>query len=1129
MSDIKWSTDQKNAIGARGAKVLVSAAAGSGKTAVLTKRITDMLLSEEPVKADRLLVVTFTKAAAKEMRERIEKGLSQELQKAKEDGNIKLEKLIKKQIRLLQRAQISTIDAFCQKTVSEYFHIIGISPVFSVLSKSEEDLLMKDIWSDMSERLYKEQDSDFIFLSETMTQNGKEDKIFEYVYKIYRFVQNFAYPERFLEKSKSDYLLKDGLYNSVWGEKIKEKAINGILAILPLYNDIPDSVEKAELTNILSLPVTEMREAVSDFKGTKKPIDISDSIKEIFSLFPKDIDVAQRIVRDVIGKEAIALLSLAERFLEIMNNKKNALSMYSFADIERFTYQLLDNSESARKEMQNRFDEILIDEYQDTNALQDGIFEMLTNGKNMFMVGDMKQSIYRFRGSEPLVFRNKQDTYKTDADYKERKIYLKENFRSRTEVLDAVNDFFERCMSLFVGEVTYDSSQKLNLGNTGYGAKNDDYKAEFKILSLRDTEDATNRARAEAKYVADRINKMKKSGFLVSDSQNGERRRIKNSDILILMSSHKKDGDIFKSVLESEGISAHVEREGFFSKAEIKLVMSVLKIIDNPKRDIPLVSVLRSPVGGFTDDEIARIRIYERSGNFYDALKSIYSKYLLIKDNGEADVGVRLFGEKIGNFLGKLHSLRDRARYLTSSKFTDIMLEETGIKAFAKTLYGREAEANLMLFSDRAKEYDGLGYRGVFSLLKHMEELEGQSDDLSGASLAADDDAVRIMTIHKSKGLEEAVVFLCGMNKQFYMKDTSDFLMLHNNLGICINYRNYLDNTEIVSPIRSVFSKTVKDELLSEEIRKLYVALTRAKEKIIAVGSVREGTKEKSLMEKWEKATEGEISAYAPFAKSFADWLGPVSKKSDFWSYEYIEAEGTEANTSKSVIPKLFDEPTLPEAEYAKELLSWQYPYKSERIKSKAAVSDFKGIHMTNMPEKPKFMDQKGFTGADFGDAVHKIMEMVDLKKGENIDYLETLISALSESGAVKKEALKKVTPEKIQKFFASDIGKRVALSKEVYRESEFEIALPAKRLYPEIEDEGEMILLQGIIDCWFIEDGEIVLLDYKTDKVNDLSEIHEKYDIQLALYAEALEKITKKRVKEKVIYLFSEDIVVEC
>ncbi len=1149
MSDIKWSADQLKAIEARDQKVLVSAAAGSGKTAVLTKRITDMLLSEERrVSADRLLVVTFTKAAAKQMRERIENSLKDELRIANETDDFLRQKLIKKQIKLLDKAKISTIDSYCQQTVKEYFHLVGISPSFGILSKSEEDLIMKEVYKDLSEKLYEEKDASFLYLAENLTRVAKEDSIFDYVSKIYRFIQNFQYPEEYLRACKNEYKLENGFFDSIWGDRISEKIKEAIDTLLTAYDvifEVADEKkkekiqkEKEVLKNLLDTPLQKMQEAIESINAKDFEIDVEDTFFEMQSLFPEDVNKCENIMKNILSPQITALLELTEKFFFLMEEKKKSISLHSFSDIERFTYQLLDKNELARKEMVSRFDEILIDEYQDTNALQDGIFEMLTNGKNMFMVGDMKQSIYRFRGSEPLVFRNKQDAYKTRKNNINRKIYLKENYRSRREVLNAVNDLFERCMTKAVGEINYDSSQMLNLGNKSYGRKNSDYIAEFKLIGLPDGDNAPDRAHAEAEYVADRINKMKKDGFLIHDTEdvieNGVTvkkdilRPVKNSDILILMSSHKKDGDVFKTVLEKAGIGAHVEVEGFFQKAEIKLMMSVLKAIDNPKRDISFVSVLRSPVGGFTDDEIALIRAYERHGCIYDALLNVYSKYLLLKEKGEDIGGAKIFGDKIGDFLVKLNSWRDRSRYLTSSKFVDMLLNETGIKSFANALYGDEAEANLRLFFDRSKEYDSLGYRGVFSLLKHLEELEDASEDLTGAVGKATDDSVRIMTIHKSKGLEEAVVFLCGMNKRFNLKDANDTLLLHNKLGVTMDFTSYLGNVSVMSPLRQVFSKTIKDELLSEEMRKLYVALTRAKEKVIAVGSVKKGRSEDSLTKKWQDTLDSGITPYVPFATSFADWLGPISKVSDLWKFEYIEAEPL-VNHSLATDRITEDLGYLPKKETLKEILFWEYPYQSSKIKSKAAVSDFKGIHMSNMPQKPKFLTEDKFSGTDIGDAVHKIMEIVDIKNGTNEEYLKRLFDALSESGAVKKEALSVINKEKIIKFFKSDLGKRMAEAKEVMRESEFEISIPAKRLYPDIEDESESVLLQGIIDCWFIENGEIVLVDYKTDRVEDISQIHEKYDIQLSLYAEALEKIAKKRVKEKVIYLFSKDCVVKC
>lgn len=1080
MSDVKWTPSQQAAIEARDAKVLVNAAAGSGKTAVLTERIIKRLVpdnGEVPARADRLLVVTFTRAAAAEMRDRIERGLKEELAKAAASGDMKRRRFVSGQIKQLAAAKISTIDSFCQTLVKEYFHILDIDPAFSIVQGTEEDVIKSEVFAALQDRLYEEKDKAFMLLARDFCRNGAENDIYKLVDKIYKFTSNMPYPEQFIRAGAAEYLLKNGIRDSVW------------------YRNVPLEEEEAEQT-------------------------------EIF-------------VRKVLSPYASALAEITLKFSDELAAAKKKRSVMSFADIEQLAYRLLAENEDIRLEQQNRYDEILIDEYQDTNAMQDGIFEMLTNGTNLFMVGDMKQSIYRFRGSEPLVFRSKADTYLADSKAAERKISLTENFRSRAQVLSSVNDVFERCMSREVGELEYDSDQQLNAGNEGYQKTGCDYQSEYVLIERNASEDAPDRAELEAEYIARRIADMKRNGFMVRDKIKEEKdgkvqladgvRKVRNSDFAVLMSSHKAESKTFREVFARYGIDCCCETDGYFVRPEIKLMMSLLRVIENPQRDIPFVAVMRSGVGGFTDDEIAKIRIHENKKSFCDALFSVYSKYLTLKDEGRLTPASEMFGAKVAAFAEKLISWRDKARYMSAEGMVHMLCEQAGLYAFFGAADGEEAQANLQLFFDRAKQYESSGFRGLFGFLRHMEKLEAGSEDLPGAEFSDGGDFVRIMTIHKSKGLEIPVVFLAGCGKSFNTEDIKGALLLHKELGFSINYNSYDENISIVSPVHEVFKKAIREELLSEEMRKLYVALTRAKEKLIATACIKNDKTLAGKLEMWSTLKGTELREKAAEAKSFNDWLAPVAMQSDNWKYEYVSDCEFEEQVTFSEEFSL-EEYKLPDIERAKQILSYEYPYAAQRLKSKAAVSDFKGIAHDVLPAKPDFMTENsaGF-GAEFGTAVHLIMETLPREHGRNREYVERHINALAESGQIRAEILTAVNADKILNLYNSELGGRMIAAKEVHSESEFEIGVSASRLYDDDSLEGEQVLLQGVIDCWFEEDDGIVLVDYKTDSVREIEEIHQKYDIQVALYAEALEKITKKRVKDKFIYLFSRDSVIQC
>ncbi len=1063
MSEMKWTKEQLCAIKVRDRKVLVNAAAGSGKTAVLTTRIIKRLVpdnNEEPVRADRLLVVTFTKAAAFEMRERIERGLKDLQKTAAEAGDNKKRRAASDQIRKLASAKICTIDSFCQGLVKEYFHILGIDPVFRIVQKSEEAQLRDEVFDALLQRLYSEKDENFMLLCQKCTKSAREDMLKNMVEKIYDFTSNIAYNTDFMANMAEEYLLENGISNSVW------------------YENITD-----------------------DFK--------------------EELKNGEEFIKDTLYPEIKALSELAIKFSDELWNMKIKRSIMSFSDIERLAYRLLFENEAIRLEQTKRYDEILIDEYQDTNELQDGIFEMLTNGRNLFMVGDMKQSIYRFRGSEPLVFRKKSDTYSKDANAIMHKITLNKNYRSRAEVLSSVNDLFKSSMTRQVGELDYDEDQQLNLGNEGYTDTGFSYKSEFALLEVTSDEDSLKSAESEAEYIAQKISDMKKSGFLVRDKDIV--RPIKNSDIIILMSSHKSDGETYVEALSKYGIDCVCDSEGFFDESEISLIISMLEIVDNPKRDIPMTAVMRSFIGGFSDDEIARVRINGKNTSLYTSLCDIKVKYDILKSKNKLSPSGEIFGDKVSLFLARLESLRDRARYMTAGKLVSIIFEELGFYAYFSS---DEQTANMKLFFDRAIQLERSGYKGVFSFLGYIKRLVKSSDDMETRSVEADGDYVRIKTIHKSKGLEYPVVFLAGAGKKFNKKDAEGSMLLHHRLGISLDYTDYNGGIMVLSPVKCIFADRIKNELLSEEMRKLYVALTRAKEKLIITASVKKTSKLQDRLSEWKEMDGETIRGEAKNAKNFADWIAPVAMNSPNWEYSFVSkvSQGDGAEKERAV-----SDVTIPDKEELLEILAYEYPYTAKNMKSKASVSDFKGTEHTDMSERPKFLRKEKVSGAEFGTAVHKIMETLPNDMGEDEEYVTKHIKKLCEKGDIAENISKTISADKITKFFKSNLGKRYQNALKVHKESEFEISVSANELLEDFDQDGEKMLLQGVIDCWFEEPDGIVLVDYKTDRVENLEEIHQKYDVQLSLYAKALEKIAKKTVKERFIYLFSKDCVIQC
>lgn len=1114
MSNVKWTKDQTEAIFARGANILVNAAAGSGKTAVLTNRIVNRLIpknDETPIDADRLLVVTFTRAAASEMRERIESGLADALENAEKEKDKNAIRKIKSQIKKMRLAQISTIDAFCQTLVKANFNVLGIDPAFEIMSNSESKAMRYAVFSQLCDELYSENNTEFLDFCKDYCNVGNENALYEIVDEIYTKLSSMSNPNDRMIRFSREYAMD--FSDSVWykdAEKqydnMADEAIELYLEALTFPNKTPvaDKIIATEYEfakSLKNIPMNRAKETIAGFNfeklmgaepESKKLRDSGkDKIKEILAYIP-DSDICL----DAEGKVISTLADIIIRFSDMLFAEKVRLGKFDFSDIEQLAYKLLTENEDIRTVQQNRFDEILIDEYQDVNELQDELFYLLSKNNNLFMVGDIKQSIYRFRNTDPTIFRDKVESYALDSNAKNRKIILSENFRSRQNVIDAVNDLFSEIMTYSCGDVDYNGEHRLNFGLGKSEKEGKEYIAECVQIDDYD-ENLYTRDAAEANYIASRIHQMLKDGFLVNDKKpDGAEliptRRVRPSDFVILSSAVKNLGRVYTEALGRYGINLVCENVGFFNKNEIKIMMSLLSAIENPQNNVPLLAVMRSVVGGFDDEEISQIRICDRYISFAD---------LLAKVAGEDSK----IGKKSRRMLDLLATWRDISRRISAEKMIRMLYEETGIYAFFGAGEDEEAQENLRLFADYAKAREAMGKYDVFDFLHYMQDLEEHGEDLPCSSNLGKNDSVRLMTIHKSKGLEMPVVFLTACGKAFNNDYDKKKAVLHKDLGIAVK-KKVKDDVEEKSVVAKMITARVKADSNSEEMRKLYVALTRAKDKLIMVSASK-----------------------IKYESSFRGYAKEVAESSPNWMYQNATIQNVDDAEIDSVVSERIA--SVPDIDVA-EILNFKYNHDAPNLKSKSAVSDFKGVgHKTQIAaQKPKFLqqfEQDKISGAEYGTAIHKIMETLPEKFGTDEAKIKEHIDALVAGGEVKTGIQKLIKPEKIAKFYNSEIGRRICKASEINRETEFEISLKASELYDTNEEEDT--LLQGVIDCWFVEDGEIVLLDYKTDRVNDIEEIHQKYDIQLELYKKALEKITKKRVKDKFIYLFSEDIVIQC
>ena len=1224
-----WTKAQEKAIyePSGNGGILVSAAAGSGKTAVLVERIADALLREEnPVSIENLLVVTFTDAAADEMKERIANRLNGAYTEAAKNGETEKMRRLKEQTHLIAAADIDTIDAFCLGVVKNNFHILGVDPNFGIMDKQEYSLLMDDVLTELFAELYASEDEktreDFEYLARIYSSNRDDDGLKIIISRIYTFIQKFAEPKEWLYEKADMY--SENMAESKWvkgvflsecrediikkHEPFWTKLLHDMLDMALEGKDInPDSYksyadikEATAYWGKLWVNVCRCHEAITALKRSTGLEDIftfyntyiksKSALGNAINAMPPKIKALpedwQRYydpynyMRDVLRKDCEALPLTGGRefneyvhapeikrmvdllvwltclFDERFEEKKAKRNIKYFSDIEHLAYRLFKDNENIRDEYREKYTEILIDEYQDTNGLQDSIFRLISRGgTNIFMVGDLKQSIYRFRGGDPTIFKEKNALF---ADGGGSRIMLSQNFRSRGEVLRSVNDVFEKMMSDGVGDVRYGSEESLRRDEEReyYPApEGGAYRSEFHNISIfRDeaAKDADMTVReAEAECIAERVRGLIADKFQVFDGKDGTR-DISYRDIVILMRSVKNCGAIASS-LEKRGIPVFVQKEEYFERREIKLMLSLLTLINNHRQDIPLAAVMRSPIGGFSDNDLAVIKLGGGKGTLYNAVKYFVPR--------EGDSAQEKLLRRCRAFIASLDRWRGYVKMKSIASLIWTLYEETGIYDFMGALEGgEEAQANLKLMYERAKKYEASGFKGIFNFIRYIERMESRSEDISGARLINEShNVVRIMTIHKSKGLEFPVVFLAGTSKKLPgLSAGGGGVVLHAKYGIGVDYYNYED----MYCKKLMFTQYINEQSIrenrSEEMRIMYVAMTRAREKLIVTSADRymnEGKYEEKMEALRYKCTEATGMRQLSYeAKSMADWILPSAMMSPA-SWDVIDRRVTEFEFETEEAVR--DEVTVENPEELKtevdKILSYTYRYPASGvIPAKTSVTAIKEMadelhpreeNPVYMSSAPAFMRSEAM-GARIGTAHHQVMAYIDLDRirtAAKDSYAQVVLSEterIANEGQIEAEIISDTEiKEKICKnvcgFFRSDMGKRVLCAKRVYREKPFEIAISAREYDMSLDEsyESERVV-QGIIDLYFEEeDGDIILVDYKTDRCHteeEQREVARKYKKQLDLYSRAMEKILKRNVKEKYLYLFSVDNVVK-
>lgn len=1138
-----WTEEQIRAI-ETDTNLIVSAAAGSGKTAVLVERIKRKLLPDSEgnyMPVDRLLVVTFARDAAQEMQTRLGKVLN-EAYAVEKDKVVR--KILKEQLKKLVFADICTIDSFCIHFVKQNFHLLGIDPKFRIFDESESSIYKTECLDEYFDLLYEKKDEDFFLLTDIYSKGYDDREVGELITSVYDFTRSLPDPDLWLEIHAEDYsTFSDGYFCATVEKNFNDGAKYALISIkkmmesykLKVGTDDENALSSYGFTDlwtvfksdieILDKPVFEwddiykISQSFSQVKksSSKKPeavvqkefIDLRREILapifEAFSIVKMPVEQADKLYSEKLYPHAKAISKLTKGFADYIYSKKTKDGKYDFNDLEHMTLNLLRENDDIRNTLSEKYLEILMDEYQDTNALQEEIFTLVSNGKNRFMVGDMKQSIYRFRSSDPFIFRNKNELYSNNPEAGNR-VVLSKNFRSRNGVLQSINCVFENIMSYNVGEIDYNDEQALHYGNHDFDTvyPENDYTSEFHLIegeARSDDEELMSDRELEAEFVAEKIKKMIDGGWQVFD--HGKFRNAEAGDFAILMNSVKSDSTLFIEALRKRGLNGYSEDKEFLEKTEIKLILSFVSVVNNPYNDISLVSVMRSPVYRFTDEELALIRLC----SFGEFWKSVCEKS---KEDSP-------LGAKCKAFIDDINKWRELSRFMSAERLVWRIMTESSLYDMCGILYGGDvALANLRLFTERTRALSENRIATLNDLEVYMTNLL-KTDGLGSAT--AGFNGVPVMTIHKSKGLEFPVVFVCGVGKRIISDGNSGIVNLHKDRGFGINNINSKEFYSLPTVNRSVIANIKNKEGISEQLRKLYVGLTRAKEKLIVtavVGAKKDGsTFDFTDTPVCEKNIEK--------ASSFAKIMAPAIKQygGKLWRYNEYQS-GTISFETAEISEEIAEtvDNTVAKEQVSSAFEKFIRITEPASVSTKVSVSEMKNSDgfSSKLQKYPAFMNKGG--GAAFGTDIHNVMENIKL------------ISDMSEEH-IKNEVLRilgtdsSIAEEKIYGFFESTLGRRMLASKKIVREAEFETTIPA------FADNGseiknETMLLQGVVDLYFEESDGFVLVDYKTDKCTQIYELVEKYGVQLKWYKYAMDKLLHKKVKNVYIYSFHKNTFIE-
>ena len=1269
---VTFTPEQQEVINLRDCSILVSAAAGSGKTAVLVERIVKMVCDgEKPVDIDRLLVVTFTNAAASEMRERVASGIAARLAEHPDSEHIQ------RQAALLHNAQITTIDSFCLFLLRNHFNEIGLDPAFRIADEGEIRLMEQDVMRELMEDSFASEDEAFRYCVEYFCTGGRESVLEQHILNLSRYASGFPWPEEWLEARREDYgdMGVDALCESAcgrylaghlalmvqgWIQKLKRvqklclepdgpymygELVEGELeqleqlgkcAGLAEYAARLPAVQFGRLSSKKDDSVNgEKRQLAADIRAEVKK-SVQDAAERFFTT-PLELTVEQALS---CREPVCTLIDLTLDFRRRMAEKKQEKKVVDFTDVEHFALDILLKREAGEikasqvaLEYRQYFAEILIDEYQDSNLVQEILLSAVSGEDeghfNRFMVGDVKQSIYKFRLARPELFLEKYHSYlpgggalgnrevtgfgdgvKEAVPGRQRRIDLSRNFRSRPQVIEAVNDVFSRLMNEQTGGLAYDEHAALYAGaeypqNTGN-------ESELLLVEKPSENGGMSARQAEARTIADKIKKLRRS-FYVTDRADGGLRPAEYSDMVILLRATSGWDEEFKAVLEEEGIPAYItSKTGYFGATEVQELLQLLRVLDNPLQDIPLFGVLKSVFGGFTEDEIALIRSGSRQGTLYEAAELFAAGEEAAVDTGasenaeaaeteelghaeaagkaarnirKADRNVHsqeygMLRDRVAAFLQRLQEYRRCTVYMPVRELLTKLITDFDYLNYVTALpAGGKRRANVEMLLTRASDFEKTSYFGLFHFIRYMEQLEKYDVDYGEAELLDENaNVVRIMSIHKSKGLEFPITFVAGLGKRFNMQETNQSLILDMDLGLATDYVNPRKRLKNKTLRRNVLMRKLREDSLAEELRVLYVALTRAREKLILTASLEKAG------ERWERFQKsgGESLLYPDFieAGNYLDFLLPVLGGTSIQVTVLEECEMAAGEFREQLelgdrAGRLSQAGQLADGKalvYLRERLRDRYPFENlAGLYTKTTVSELKIAAMADKDEAayhtfeekeiqpyiPSFRRQEEkVSGTVRGNAYHRVMELLDFGRilfsgalersqenqgqdqelpGDYTEYRNKVRQAVTaqalkafldeevKSRRLKQEYAEAVNLKKVLGFLESELAYRMWRAERedrLYREQPFVIGISASKLGQEFPD-SESVLIQGIIDVFFEEEDGIVLLDYKTDAVSSMKELWKRYETQLDYYSQAISKLTEKPVKEKILYSF--------